>query len=135
MIESFYNLLAMFGFHHPIHPIVVHLPMGLVVGSVAFSLADMKWPDKNYATTAFHCIVLSLISVVPVYIAGLLDWQQWFAGDVNQWIIIKLILGVVLTGMLFFYRTAKEERCPPEEAFRLLSYLSWHLRWSRLFGR
>ncbi|MBT8329683.1 MAG: hypothetical protein KJO60_08930 [Desulfofustis sp.] len=117
MIESFYNLLAVFGFHHPIHPIVVHLPMGLVVGSVAFSLADMKWPDKNYAVTAYHCILLSLISVVPVYIAGLLDWQQWFAGDVNQWIIIKLILGVALTVMLFATVQQKKKGAPQKKLF------------------
>ena len=117
MIESFYNFLAMIGFHHPIHPIVVHLPMGLVVGSVAFSLADMKWPDKNYATTAYHCIVLSLISVVPVYIAGLLDWQHVFAGEFNKWIIIKMILGVALTVMLFVTVQQKKKGAPQKKLF------------------
>ncbi len=38
--------------------------------------------------------------MVPVYIAGLLDWQHVFAGDWNKWIVIKMILGVVLTGVL-----------------------------------
>ena len=117
MIESLYNFLGMLGFHPPIHPIVAHLPMGLVVGSVAFSLADMKWPDKHYATTAYHCILLSLISVIPVYIAGLLDWQQWFGGDFNKWIIIKMILGVALTVMLFVTVQQKKKGAPQKKLF------------------
>jgi uncharacterized membrane protein len=117
MIESLYYFLGMLGFHHPLHPIIVHLPMGLVVGSVAFSLADMKWPDKNYATSAYHCILLSLIAVIPVYIAGLLDWQQWFGGDVNKWIIIKMILGVLLTIMLFVTVQQKKKGAPQKKLF------------------
>ena len=107
----------MLGFHHPLHPIIVHIPMGMVVGSVAFSLADMKWPDKNYATTAYHCILFSLIAVIPVYIAGLLDWQQWFGGDTNQWIIIKMILGVLLTIMLFVTVQQKKKGAPQKKLF------------------
>ena len=96
MIESFYNLLAMFGFHHPIHPIVVHAPMGLVIGAVAFALASFVWTNKHFEQSAYHCALLALISIVPVYIAGLLDWQYVFAGDWSKWVVIKMILGIVL---------------------------------------
>jgi len=119
MIEAFYNFLGMVGFHHPIHPIIVHIPMGMVVGSVAFSLADMKWPEKNFAQTAYHCIVFALVAVIPVYIAGLMDWQQWFGGDVNQWIIIKLILGVVLAVVLFITFRQKQNGAPQKKMFIL----------------
>ncbi len=102
MIESFYNLLAMLGFTHPLHPIVVHIPMGMVIGAVAFSLASFVWTNKQFEQTAYHCVLLALIAVVPVYIAGLLDWQHVFAGDWSKWIVIKMILGVVLTIVLAF---------------------------------
>ncbi|MCG6929850.1 MAG: hypothetical protein LJE64_04775 [Desulfofustis sp.] len=121
MIESLYNFLGLLGFHHPLHPIVVHVPMGMVVGSVAFSLADLKWPEKNFAQTAYHCILFALIAVIPVYIAGLLDWQQWFGGDINKWIIIKLILGVVLTVMLFITVRQKQSGAPQKKM--MLFYL------------
>ena len=58
MIESFYNFLAAIGVTHPIHPIVVHVPMGMVIGAVAFALADLKWPGKHFAQSAYHCILL-----------------------------------------------------------------------------
>ena len=102
MIETFYNLLAAVGFTHPLHPVVVHVPMGMVIGAVAFSLADLKWSDKHLGQSAYHCILLALISVVPVYIAGLLDWQYVFAGDMSKWIVIKMILGLVLTVLLAY---------------------------------
>jgi uncharacterized membrane protein len=102
MIEGIYNFLELIGFHHPIHPIIVHLPMGMVVGAVAFSLADKIWKTKNFDQTAFHCIVLALISVGPAYIAGLLDWQHVFGGDPSIWIKIKLVLGAALTVVLIF---------------------------------
>lgn len=102
MIESFYNLLAMFGFTHPIHPIVVHVPMGMVIGAVAFSLASYVWTNKHFEQSAYHCILLALISIIPVYIAGLLDWQHVFSGDWSKWIVIKMILGAVLTVVLAF---------------------------------
>ena len=121
MIEALYNFLAILGFHHPIHPIVVHIPMGMVVGSVAFSLADMKWQEKNFAQTAYHCILFALIAVIPVYIAGLLDWQQVFGGDVNKWIVIKLILGAVLTVFLFITVRQKQNGAPQKKM--LIFYL------------
>ncbi len=102
MIESFYAFLETIGMTHPIHPIVVHAPMGLVIGAVAFSLAQLKWPDKHLDESAYHCTVLALVSIVPVYIAGLLDWQYVFAGDMSKWIVIKLILGIVLAVLLAY---------------------------------
>lgn len=102
MIESFYAILETIGMTHPIHPIIVHAPMGLVIGAVAFSLAEFKWPDKHLSQSAYHCILLALLSVVPVYIAGLLDWQYVFGGDMSKWIIIKMVLGVVLTILLAY---------------------------------
>ena len=102
MIESLYNLLAMLGFTHPLHPIVVHIPMGMVFGAVAFSLASFVWTNKHFEQTAYHCTLLALIAVIPVYIAGVLDWQHVFAGDWSKWIVIKMTLGVVLTVVLAF---------------------------------
>ncbi|THB79760.1 MAG: hypothetical protein D6B25_00305 [Desulfobulbaceae bacterium] len=97
MIEGFYSLLEAVGFTHPLHPVIVHVPMGMAIASVAFMLAHFKWSDKNFAQSAFHANLLGLLFVVPVYIAGLLDWQQWFGGDLTGLIIVKMIFGVILT--------------------------------------
>jgi uncharacterized membrane protein len=102
MIDSIYNLVAMFGYTHPLHPALVHLPMGLVIGAVLFSFAAIKWPHKHLTTTASHCIVLALIFIVPVYITGVLDWQYGWGGDVSGLYITKLVLGAILTCALAY---------------------------------
>ncbi|MBT8362816.1 MAG: hypothetical protein KJO32_17845, partial [Deltaproteobacteria bacterium] len=67
------------------------------------------------------CISLALISIVPVYIAGLLDWQYVFAGEFNQWIYIKLVLGVVLTGVLIYAVVQNRQGATPKKL--LIIYL------------
>lgn len=119
MIEGIYNFLALVGFHHPIHPILVHIPMGMVIGAVAFSLAGKIWKGKNLDQTAFHCIVLALIFVGPVYIAGLLDWQHVFGGDPSIWITIKMILGAALTVILIFTVVQKVRGVSQQRLFLL----------------
>ena len=119
MIEGLYNFLALLGFHHPIHPIIVHIPMGMVIGCVAFSLADKIWKSKNFDQTAFHCALLATIFVIPTYIAGFLDWQHVFGGDSSIWITIKLILGAVLTVVLIFTVVQKMRGISQQKLFLL----------------
>ena len=41
MIESIYAALAKVGFTHPLHPILVHVPMGMIIGMFIFSLLGL----------------------------------------------------------------------------------------------
>lgn len=100
MIEGLYELLDAVGFSHPLHPIVVHIPMGMVIGAVLFSLVDLKWKNQNLSQTAHHCALLALIFIVPTLITGLLDWQGKLGGEWEFLIILKIILGLLLTVML-----------------------------------
>jgi len=121
MIEGFYDLLAKVGFTHPLHPILVHVPMGMVIGGVAFSLANLIWKNKHFDQSAYHCILLALIAIVPVYSAGLMDWQHVYGGEWSKWIIIKMILGAVLTCTLAFAVWQKHSGAPQRKL--LLIYL------------
>ncbi|WP_136805256.1 DUF2231 domain-containing protein [Desulfosediminicola flagellatus] len=100
MIEGLYALLETVGFTHPLHPIMVHIPMGMVIGAVIFSLIDLKWKYQNLDQTAYHCSVLALIFIIPTLITGVLDWQGKLGGDWEALIIIKIILGILLTILL-----------------------------------
>jgi uncharacterized membrane protein len=100
MIEGLYAFLEKVGFNHPLHPIMVHIPMGMVIGSVLFSLVGMMWKKENLSQTAYHCSVVALIFIIPTLISGILDWQGKLGGEWETLIILKMILGVVLTGLL-----------------------------------
>ncbi len=100
MIEGLYAFLENVGFNHPLHPIMVHIPMGMVIGAVLFSLVGIVWKKENLAHTAYHCSVVALIFIVPTLITGILDWIGKLGGEWETLIIIKMVLGVVLTGLL-----------------------------------
>lgn len=100
MAEFISTFLQQVGFTHPLHPASTHIPMGMVMGSFFFGIGALKWPDKHFSTSAFHCSALALLFVVPTTIAGLLDWQHSFQGELEPLIIAKMVFAVVLTGGL-----------------------------------
>lgn len=100
MIDTLYATLESLGFTHPLHPAVVHIPMGMVIGAVMFGFAGLLWKKESLEKTAFHCVVLALIFIVPTLITGVLDWQAKLGGEWEALIIIKIILGLLLTGLL-----------------------------------
>jgi len=102
MVENLYTFLASIGFGHPLHPMLTHIPMGMIIGMVLFSLIGLLWKNNTLTQTAFHCSVLALVFIIPVIVAGVLDWLQFQGGEWNKYIIIKMILAGVLTVLLAF---------------------------------
>lgn len=100
MVEKLYSTLAAVGFGHPLHPMVTHAPMGMIIGMVTFAFLGLIWKNGNFGQTAYHCAVLALLTVVPVIGAGLLDWLHFQEGEWNPFIIIKMVLGTLLTILL-----------------------------------
>jgi len=68
MIEGLYALLEKVGFNHPLHPMLTHVPMGMIIGAVVFSLVGFIWKNQNLSQTAFHCALLALLAIVPVIV-------------------------------------------------------------------
>lgn len=101
MIDSVYQILADFGYHHPLHPVLVHLTIGMVLGTFIFGFLAWIAQSVNMTQTARHCSGLALISVIPTAAMGYGDWQHFFAG---AWILPirwKLILSMALFVILF----------------------------------
>lgn len=115
MIERLYSFLEAIGFSHPLHPMFTHIPMGMVIGMVAFSLLGLLWKKPNFNQTAFHCSVFALLAIIPVISAGLLDWRQFQGGDWNGLIITKMVLGALLTALLITSVILKKKGVPPRK--------------------
>lgn len=113
MVESLYSLLASLGFSHPLHPMLTHVPMGMIIGMVTFSFIGLLWKNSNLGQTAYHCSVLALLTVIPVIGAGMLDWLQFQEGEWNIFIIAKMILGTVLTILLAVTVIQKKKGATP----------------------
>lgn len=94
MIEFIYSTLAAIGFTHPLHPVITHVPMGMVIGAFMFQAASFKWEELS--KTAFNCIVLAAIFLPPTALFGYMDWQHRYNGHLSRIILAKMILACVL---------------------------------------
>ncbi|SFM23067.1 Uncharacterized membrane protein [Ectothiorhodospira mobilis] len=99
-IDSIYRFLEFLGYTHPIHPILVHLTIGLVIAALLFSLLSRIPRYSKFAVTAQHCATLAFFSIFPTVLLGLMDWFHYYGGSLIYPIKMKIFLasglGVVL---------------------------------------
>ena len=89
MVENFYSLLAKIGYSHPLHPMLTHIPMGMIIGMVVFSFIGFIWKEKNFGQTAYYCAVFALVAILPVISAGVLDWLHFQQGEWSKPILLS----------------------------------------------
>lgn len=121
MVENLYSSLTKIGFSHPLHPMLTHVPIGMIVGMVVFSLLGLIWKDRNFGQAAFYCSGLALVMILPVIGTGILDWLHFQQGEWNAYIIIKMILAGILTILLIVSFILKRKGTTPGKM--LLIYL------------
>jgi uncharacterized membrane protein len=100
MINAFYEFLNRLGYHHPIHPTEVHMPIGLVVGAFVFAVVGVAFRRQKLVLTPRQCIILAFIWIFPTMALGIMDWQHFYAG---AWILpikAKLITAPLLAALL-----------------------------------
>lgn len=117
MVENIYTLLEKIGYTHPLHPMLTHVPMGMVIAMAVFSFLGLFWKDKNFDQTAYYCAVFALVAMLPIIATGLLDWLHYQQGEWNPYIIIKMILAVVLTVLLIVAVVLKRKGTTPGRMF------------------
>jgi uncharacterized membrane protein len=96
MLKDIYGFLAAIGYHHPIHPTEVHMPIGLVVGALAFSLVAWIFHRPFLAQVSRYCFILTFLFLFPTIIFGIMDWQHYYNGLWLHSIKMKLILAGIL---------------------------------------
>ncbi len=118
MIESwanyFYQLAGQFGYKHPIHPALVHLPIGLVAGAFIFGWLGLLSKKEGLVRSAGHCIILAFLFWFPVVLFGLMDWQHFYRGAWLLPIKIKMVLSgilfILLLSATLFFKFKKESK-------------------------
>ncbi len=95
-ITSFYQLLNYLGYTHPIHPALVHMPIGLVVGAFILRGTAFLFNRETLVRSARHCFFLGFLFWFPVVLLGFMDWQHFYGGVWLTPIIVKMILALVL---------------------------------------
>ena len=101
MGDFIYSILVKIDFNHPLHPIITHLPVGLIMAAFVFSLVALLFRKPDFAQTARHCSILAMISTFPTLLLGVMDWQHFYAGAWLFPIKIKFFLAGVILILLF----------------------------------
>ncbi len=67
--------------HHPIHPMLVHFPIGLTGGALFFIVLALIWPKVIvFEKIAFGNLALSVLAVPVAGIVGFLDNLHRYSG-------------------------------------------------------
>ena len=61
-------------FGHPIHPMLIVFPLGLLATSVIFDLITLATSDSMWTSMAFYMIGAGIISGLIAAVFGLIDW-------------------------------------------------------------
>lgn len=99
-INAFYNALNHIGYSHPIHPALVHMPIGLVTGALIFAFAALWVKGPQVALAARYCTIVALLFYFPTVLLGLMDWQHFLHGAWLFPIKMKMILAGILLVLL-----------------------------------
>jgi uncharacterized membrane protein len=100
-VNRFYDFLDTIGYMHPIHPAMVHMPIGLVVGGVTLIGMALLYPRfRSLRASAHHTLVLALVFWFPTVLFGVMDWQRYLGGAWLPAIKVKMVLAAVLLVLL-----------------------------------
>src|SRR5215212_1864617 len=61
---------------HPLHPILVHLPIALFVVSFALDIASYVWGGNDFVRGAHYSMLVGVITALIAAIPGLVDWCE-----------------------------------------------------------
>jgi mono/diheme cytochrome c family protein len=108
MIDLFYRILGSLGYHHPVHIMFTHIPVGLVVGAFIFFLVAIIFARKSLILTARHASILAFIFVFPTILFGVFDWLHFYNGvlfpaikakmGLASGVLVILAAGIILGG-------------------------------------
>lgn len=59
---------------HPIHPMTVHLPFGMLVASTIFDVSGLFLSAPEWADRSRAVLVLGLVAAMPTVVSGFLDY-------------------------------------------------------------
>ncbi len=99
-MDTIYRLLYTIGYHHPLHPAMTHIPVGLIIGAFILAILSLAFHRDNMARAAKSCAVIALVSIFPTAFLGIMDWQHYFAGGWIYPVEIKIVLASLLVIIL-----------------------------------
>jgi len=100
VISSVYAFVGRLGYHHPLHPTQVHIPIGLIVGAFILGVIGKSRPNTQFSRAAWYCLVMAMLFTIPTIVTGWMDWRHFFAGALILPFKVKLVFASLLLVLL-----------------------------------
>jgi uncharacterized membrane protein len=108
---------------HPIHPMLVVFPLGLLVMSLVFDVIRLATGNDELAVAAYWCIAAGIVGGLVAAVFGLLDWLAIPAGTrakrVGLWHGAGNVVVVALFAVSWWLRSGSDGYVPDGAAFLL----------------
>jgi uncharacterized membrane protein len=103
-------------FGHPIHPMLIVFPLGLLVTSLIFDIVHAASGDADFSIAAYWCIAIGIIGGLLAAVFGLVDWLAIPSGTraktVGLWHGAGNVVVVVLFAINWWLRSGNAEYVP-----------------------
>ena len=87
---------------YPLHPLTVHLPIGLLLGNALLTLLYLRRGDPAFETSAFHCLWLGWLGALLAIATGTFDAARQLLsttnprGDALKWVNAHALVGFTI---------------------------------------
>ncbi|MCP4746912.1 MAG: c-type cytochrome [Desulfobacteraceae bacterium] len=108
-MEKIYTFLEQWGYMHPLHPPLAHIPIGCVIAAFIFLVLSRIFLNPAFMQTGRHCLNLSFLFTPVVIAAGYMDWQYNYAGAMLDPIKIKVGLAGALFALLLIINVTRSK--------------------------
>jgi len=103
---------------HPLHPPLVHLPIGLLVGNAILTGLYLRRGDRSVEVAAYHCLWLGWLLLWPAVISGTYEALRELAAtspartDALGWINAHALAGCLL--LVVYWQAWQQRRRQPD---------------------
>jgi len=116
--QLFYNVLALVGFAHPMHPVLITMVVGPVIASFLFAAAAFFLKKPEFYKTSRQLTVVGFIFWFPTVAVGIIDWAHFYGGstkmmEINVKLILAGILFLALLGNILLFKKGQEQPLIP----------------------
>lgn len=103
-------------FGHPVHPMLVVFPLGLLSTAVIFDVIYLIWGTRAMPTASFYMIAAGVIGGLTAALFGFMDWLGLPKGSrarsIGAWHAIGNVTIVTLFAISWFLRLPAGDHVP-----------------------
>jgi uncharacterized membrane protein len=100
--QEFYTTVTRLMVRYHVHPIIVHVPNGVLPVAVLFLVLSMFFQVSGLEAASFYNMIVVVLVMPKVLFSGYTDWKVRLGGKLTRLIITKMICGGTVFGLGLF---------------------------------